>query len=96
MNWGINQKLEDDTIKEREEREPWEERERREKEREERRVSWIAGGNLRSTIRGTDRDERIPIMDWEGEGIEEVGGVGSSSSGWVFGGNLRSTHRDTV
>ena len=56
----------------------------------------MAGGNLRSTIRGTDRDERIPILDREGEGNGEVEGVGSSSSRWVFGGNLRSTQRDTV
>jgi len=64
--------------------------------REERRVRWVAGGNLRSTIRDTDRDERIPILDGEGEGNGEVEGVGSSSSRWVFGGNLRSTQRDTV
>ncbi len=90
MNWGINQKLEDDTLKEREEREGWEVRSERERE------GRVAGGNLRSNIRGTERDERTPIRDREGEGCEDAVGVGSSSSRWVFGGNLRSTHRDTV
>ena len=56
MNWGINQKMEDDTIKKREEQETIEERIEREKERARKEEGWVFGGNLRSTTRGTDRE----------------------------------------
>ncbi len=66
MNWGINEKLEDNTIRERVER--GESGIRLEFNQSEAEVGggWIFGGNLRSTTRGT---ERVGESEAQGEGI---------------------------
>ncbi len=56
MNWGINQELEDNTLREREERGGNREEGERMGREEAQEVRWVSGGNLRSTTRGTDRD----------------------------------------
>ncbi len=86
MNWGIDQKLEDNTLREREEREGWEARREREGEALEREIN--------RPIYTDQSDYTTRDRDREG-GERRRSETDVREARWISGGNLRSTTRGT-